>query len=367
MEVEKLSWWSADQSDGSRERGAGSGGGGGMGRRRDTPREYYAVPEPKSKRRGTQCEAPMIPGSGAVGRRQERARRKAALEKPQQRRGGLWQHESRGGGSLGYKDSEGGPAKAEWSGMGDETGVENGMDFTANYGNKQEVDGMSVAHEKWAKPGPGAVHQAPESRDAATSIVGEGSLQETRENGKTDSWLLRGMPAGEAVRAQTSWGRFQDDSGYTTGLGQRIIPISSDSIQRGSQEGRQGQRQWVRRIRKEAGSMRVQSNKCKQVSPHLGWRIALVHGPAQGGLRASGGRAKVLAAQVIVALEIPTYAGLYRVRILQALVWCSVPRRAAPSVGPAGERLNGRDHLPAHMLRTRCILFSSQINYHVLT
>ncbi|KAJ7511527.1 hypothetical protein B0H11DRAFT_2214410 [Mycena galericulata] len=46
--------------------------------------------------------------------------------------------------------------------------------------------------------------------------------------------------------------------------------------------------------------------------------------------------------RVIVALGIPTYAGLYRVRILQALVWCSVPRRTAPSVDPAGERLDGR-------------------------
>ncbi|KAJ7504107.1 hypothetical protein B0H11DRAFT_1905405 [Mycena galericulata] len=46
--------------------------------------------------------------------------------------------------------------------------------------------------------------------------------------------------------------------------------------------------------------------------------------------------------RVTVALEIPTYAGFYRVRILQALVWRSVPRRATPSVGPAGERLDGR-------------------------
>ncbi|KAJ7431858.1 hypothetical protein B0H11DRAFT_2209956 [Mycena galericulata] len=57
--------------------------------------------------------------------------------------------------------------------------------------------------------------------------------------------------------------------------------------------------------------------------------------------------------RVIVALEIPTYAGFYRVRILQVLVWRSVPRRAAPSVGPAGERLDGRDHLPARMLCAR--------------
>ncbi|KAJ7764006.1 hypothetical protein DFH07DRAFT_1017012 [Mycena maculata] len=284
MEVEKLSWWSADQSDGSRERGAGSGGGGGMGRRRDTRddggEQLQRIPSFHGEKAGK--------GETKGGRIDQGKERENVEVGPwgarkfqeQQKQRLRWKNRSSGGVGSGNTNLE---EAAVWD--------------TKTVRNKQEVDGMSVAHEKWAKPGPGAVHQAPESRDAATSIVGEGSLQETRENGKTDSWLLRGMPAGEAVRAQTSWGRFQDDSGYTTGLGQRIIPISSDSIQRGSQEGRQGQRQWVRRIRKEAGSMRVQSNKCKQVSPHLGWRIALVHGPAQGGLRASGGRAKVLAAQ----------------------------------------------------------------------
>ncbi|KAJ7722869.1 hypothetical protein DFH07DRAFT_783702 [Mycena maculata] len=49
--------------------------------------------------------------------------------------------------------------------------------------------------------------------------------------------------------------------------------------------------------RKKREAMRPQNNKCKQVSPHLGWRIVLVHGPAQGGLRVSGGCAKVLVAQ----------------------------------------------------------------------